>query len=131
MTLRRSLATRLTVALVAAYVLVLQGLLGGVLAGQHAGLLALDTAIHLTSCDPGGTSVPQSPADKAPAHLPDCCAQGCQLAAGGLPPAATDATEFAYPPPSPVRRMVAAGDPAAHARPDRSAGKPRAPPASA
>ena len=127
---RLPFAARLTVALIAAYVLVLQGLFGGVLAGQHAGLLALDQTI-LTSCDPAGTGAAQPLDTRSPAHLPECCTQGCQLAAAGLGPMTATATAFTYPRSSVVRPAVPARDPGGHARPDGTDGRPRAPPARA
>lgn len=131
MSARRSFATRLTVALIAAYVLVLQGLLGGVLAGQHAGLLALDQAIHLAACDPGGSGPSQSSDDQRPAHLPDCCAQGCQSAAAGPGPAMAAAIAFAYPNADLAPPALPARQPGAESWPERSPASPRGPPARA
>lgn len=127
---RQPFATRLTVALLAAYVLVLQALLGGALAGRHAGLQALDAAIHLTLCDPGGTGAAQPSDGKAPAHLPDCCAQGCQATGTGLAPTAM-AVALAYPRTSLAQPRPPTADSSAHPRPERSVASPRAPPARA
>lgn len=72
-------------ALVAAYLLVLQALLGGLSAGTHAGAGVTVDAFGQVICR-GATSGTDSPSDPAH-HTPDCCTTGCQTSAGGgLPP---------------------------------------------
>ena len=72
-------------ALVAAYLLVLQALLGGLAAGTHAGAGVTVDAFGQVLCR-GASSGTGSPSDPAQ-HTPDCCTTGCQTsAATGLPP---------------------------------------------
>jgi len=74
-------------ALVAAYLLVLQALLGGLAAGTHAGAGVAVDAFGQVICRGASTST-DSPSDPAH-HTPDCCTTGCQTsAATGLPPVA-------------------------------------------
>lgn len=64
------------VAIIAAYVLVLQGLFGAVVSGQSLAPALLDRAAHLTLCAPGAESAPLPGEEPAP-HLPACCLLGC------------------------------------------------------
>jgi len=74
-------------ALVAAYLLVLQALLGGLAAGTHAGAGVTVDAFGQVLCR-GASTGTDSPADPAH-HTPDCCTTGCQTSAtSGLPPLA-------------------------------------------
>jgi len=74
-------------ALVAAYLLVLQALLGGLAAGTHAGAGVSVDAFGQVLCR-GASTGTDSPADPAH-HTPDCCTTGCQTSAtSGLPPLA-------------------------------------------
>jgi hypothetical protein len=86
-----SLMRRVLVALVAAYALVAQGVLGGAL---HAGTLAghgMGDIAHI-HCLPSGGAAPAMldggdvppPHDDA-GHLPDCCMAGCATGAMALP----------------------------------------------
>ena len=72
----RSIRARSWVAIIAAYVLVLQGLFGAVVSGQSLAPALLDRATHLTLCAPGSESVPVPGEEPAP-HLPACCLLGC------------------------------------------------------
>lgn len=75
------------VALIAAYLLVLQALLGGLSAGAHAGAAyGVDAFGQIICRDAGGGGSPSDPAH----HTPDCCIVGCQSSAGAalLPPPA-------------------------------------------
>ena len=72
-------------ALVAAYLLVLQALLGGLAAGTHAGASVTVDAFGQVLCR-GASTGTNGPADPAH-HTPDCCTTGCQTSvATGLPP---------------------------------------------
>ena len=72
-------------ALVAAYLLVLQALIGGLAAGTHAGASVTVDAFGQVLCR-GATSGTDAPSDPNH-HTPDCCTTGCQTsAATGLPP---------------------------------------------
>ena len=74
------------VAIVAAYVLVLQGLFGAVVSGQSLAPALLDRAAHLTLCAPGAQSAPLPGEEPAP-HLPACCLLGCAwIGAAYAPP---------------------------------------------
>lgn len=81
----RSIRARSWVAIVAAYVLVLQGLFGAALSGQSLAPALLDRTIHLTLCAPGTESVPLPGQDPAP-HLPACCLLGCAWLGGAYAP---------------------------------------------
>ena len=81
-------------ALVAAYLLVLQALLGGLAAGTHAGAGVAVDAFGQVLCR-GASTGTNGPADPAH-HTPDCCTTGCQTSvATGLPP-----VELAFASPS-------------------------------
>lgn len=87
MELRGKTGRMMATALVAAYLLVLQALLGGLAAGTHAGAGVTVDAFGQVICRgaSAGTSSPSDPAH----HTPDCCTTGCQTsAATGLPPVA-------------------------------------------
>jgi len=78
---------RMATALVAAYLLVLQALLGGLAAGTHAGAGVTVDAFGQVICR-GASAGTNGPADPAH-HTPDCCTTGCQTSAvTGLPPVA-------------------------------------------
>ena len=83
----KSIRARSWVAVVAAYVLVLQGLFGAVVSGQSLAPALLDRAAHLTLCAPGAQSAPLPGEEPAP-HLPACCLLGCAwIGAAYAPPA--------------------------------------------
>ena len=82
----RSVRARSWVAIIAAYVLVLQGLFGAVVSGQSLAPALLDRAAHLTLCAPGAQSAPLPGEEPAP-HLPACCLLGCAwIGAAYAPP---------------------------------------------
>ncbi|KRE13143.1 hypothetical protein ASE66_22080 [Bosea sp. Root483D1] len=86
MSAAKSIRARSWVAIVAAYVLVLQGLFGAVVSGQNLAPALLDRAAHLTLCAPGAESVPLPGQEPAP-HLPACCLLGCAwIGAAYAPP---------------------------------------------
>lgn len=86
MSAAKSIRARSWVAIIAAYVLVLQGLFGAVVSGQSLAPALLDRATHLTLCAPGSESVPLPGEEPAP-HLPACCLLGCAwIGAAYAPP---------------------------------------------
>ena len=113
-------------AVFAAYVLVLQGLFGALASGRHVGVMIVDQAIHLTTCDPDSWAAVPADGDHQ-SKLPPCCAQGCTIgvATGDVPPVI--ATVVAYETFALVDREPHASQ--ADASPvDESSGRPRAPP---
>ncbi|RXT57381.1 hypothetical protein B6S44_02860 [Bosea sp. Tri-44] len=89
----RNSRARHWVAIIAAYVLVLQGLFGAAVSGQSLARALLDRTIHLTLCAPGAESVPLPGEEPAP-HLPACCLLGCAwLGAAYAPPDRTASFE--------------------------------------
>lgn len=83
----KSIRARSWVAIIAAYVLVLQGLFGAVVSGKSLAPALLDRAAHLTLCAPGTQSAPLPGEEPAP-HLPACCLLGCAwIGAAYAPPA--------------------------------------------
>lgn len=86
MSAAKSIRARSWVAIIAAYVLVLQGLFGAVVSGQNLAPALLDRAAHLTLCAPGAESAPLPGEEPAP-HLPACCLLGCAwIGAAYAPP---------------------------------------------
>lgn len=83
-----SAKARSWIAILAAYLIALQGLLGAAQAGRALDLAALDREIHQTLCAPGAGAAPQG-SDTSDAHLPACCAAACLMA------------QIAYAPPPP------------------------------
>lgn len=82
-------------AILAAYLLVLQALLGGLASGTHAGSAVAMDAFGQVLCR-GAADGAGSPADPAH-HTPDCCTTGCNVSVGtGTPPAA-HAFDHPYP----------------------------------
>jgi hypothetical protein len=82
----KPIRARSWVAIIAAYVLVLQGLFGAVVSGQSLAPALLDRAAHLTLCAPGAQSTPLPGEGPAP-HLPACCLLGCAwIGAAYAPP---------------------------------------------
>jgi hypothetical protein len=74
-------------AILAAYLLVLQGLLGGLASGTHAGTAFALDGFGQVLCS-GAVKGPASPSDPAH-HTPDCCTTGCNVSVGtGTPPVA-------------------------------------------
>lgn len=118
---------RLILAVFAAYLLVLQGVLGGMASGRQIAFAAVDQAVYLASCDPLGSGNPVAGND-GPAKLPPCCLQGCVFATPlGSPPRAA-ALPLAYDRPALLdagKRESGVSPP----RTDESTGRPRAPPA--
>ena len=93
---RASQAGLLAGCLLAAYLLVLQAVLGGLAMGTHAGMgVALGPGGEVICLNAPAEGDPRD----APAHLPDCCTAGCRTGAlASLPP-----PEFA-PLPAPLAR---------------------------
>jgi hypothetical protein len=88
----RGSLTTMMVAVFAAYLVVLQALLGGLASGSHAGMAYALGASGEIICS-GAADLPGHPAEPAH-HTPDCCLTGCNMpiAAGALPqPAALPA----------------------------------------
>ncbi|WP_038361144.1 DUF2946 family protein [Bosea sp. 117] len=80
----RSSARMAVVAIFAAYLVVLQSLLGGLATGAHAGAASGLDAFGQIICRDGAAD-PQLPS--APDHhVPDCCGLGCQLGIGAALP---------------------------------------------
>jgi hypothetical protein len=80
--------TRLWVAVLAAYVLVLQGIVGAAASGRSLAPTLLDRTIHLTLCAPGADATPLPDGSERP-HLPPCCLLGCAASAAlAAPPPA-------------------------------------------
>lgn len=89
-------------AILAAYLLVLQALLGGLASGTHAGSAVAMDAFGQVLCR-GATDGAGSPAEPAH-HTPDCCTTGCNVSVGtGTPP-----TAVAFDAPRPVAVAVLA-----------------------
>lgn len=86
-----ALLRRVLIALVAAYALIAQGVLGG---AAHAGIFAgqwgsAGDPAHI-HCLPGGGPPPRAAPDHSGSHdgaghLPDCCMAGCAVGAVALP----------------------------------------------
>jgi hypothetical protein len=122
----KSIRARSWVAIIAAYVLVLQGLFGAVVSGQSLAPALLDRAAHLTLCAPGSESVPLPAQEPAP-HLPACCLLGCAwVGAAYAPPERPAFLEDAEP----SVTIVRFDDLAARPLPgqERLAARPRGPP---
>ena len=81
---RQSAASRRWVAIIAAYLLVLQALFTGLASGAHAASTSLDRS-------PGEMPAPSASDQGAAQHdRTSCCVIGCALTGGGLPaPAAS------------------------------------------
>lgn len=131
MRMRRGRGRASWVALIAAYLLFFQTVIGGFAIGAGAALVPLDSLSALCSLD-GGGSTPDRSGDRQPAghaHLPDCCTTGCSMFGGQLGPGFVAVL--------PVPRLASETQPAllraapmvAAAR--RSPANPRAPPAQA
>jgi hypothetical protein len=104
-------------AVLAAYLLVLQALLGGLASGTHAGTAVALDGFGQVLCS-GAVDGPASPSDPEH-HTPDCCTTGCNVSVGtGTPPVVA-----AFEAPRPVAIAILA--PAnVETRPD---GAPRGP----
>ncbi|HEV2508073.1 hypothetical protein [Bosea sp. (in: a-proteobacteria)] len=114
------------VAIIAAYVLVLQGLFGAVVSGQSLAPALLDRAAHLTLCAPGSQSAPLPGEEPAP-HLPACCLLGCAwIGAAYAPPDRPSLPESAEPRATIVRFDDLTGRPLPGR--ERLAARPRGPP---
>ncbi|PSJ60838.1 DUF2946 family protein [Pseudaminobacter soli (ex Li et al. 2025)] len=114
------------VALVAAYLLVLQSAVGALALGASSNSLQLD-AFGNPICSSGMDSKGESPAGKDHKNMPDCCTVACSMFA---PVAAIDRTAaFVAKPARSVSVSLPAhfeGSPAS--RLDHDPGRPRAPP---
>jgi hypothetical protein len=88
---RQSAASRRWVAIIAAYLLVLQALFTGLASGAHAASMSLDRSLALALCAPGEMPAPSASDQGAAQHdRTSCCVIGCALTGGGLPaPAAS------------------------------------------
>ncbi|MCV9934737.1 hypothetical protein OIU35_00030 [Boseaceae bacterium BT-24-1] len=126
MSAAKSFRARSWVAIVAAYVLVLQGLFGAVVSGQSLAPALLDRAAHLTLCAPGSESVPLPGQEPTP-HLPACCLLGCAwIGAAYAPPARAAVVEAVVPRATLVWFDDLAGRPLPWQ--ERLAARPRGPP---
>ena len=111
-------------AILAAYLLVLQALLGCLASGTHAGTaLALD-GFGQVLCS-GAVIGPASPSDPAH-HTPDCCITGCNVSVGtGTPP---PTVAFEAPRPVAVAILAPADIETRYASASRGPQNARAPP---
>lgn len=84
--LRRRTRSSRWVAIVAAYVLVLQAVFAGMASGAHAAGMSLDRTLAMTLCAPGEMP-PAGGSESGPAQHAEmtCCVLGCAFAAGGEP----------------------------------------------
>lgn len=83
---RASSRGRSWVAILAAYLLVLQALFAGFAAGAYANALSFDRTLALTHCAPSGDAGPGGEHDKVPNHAGmSCCTAGCPMLAGADP----------------------------------------------
>ena len=116
------------VAVLAAYVLVLQALVSGLAAGSFANALSIDRAFGIAFCAPGGetSGSPEHGATKTHADL-SCCTLGCPVLTGGEP-AAADFAVLPYRPADRVAFLRKLDRPVGHLS-GHSPGNPRAPPA--
>ena len=114
------------VAIVAAYVLVLQGLFGAALSGQSLAPALLDRAAHLTLCAPGAESVPLPGEEPAP-HLPACCLLGCAWAGAAYAPPDRPALPESAEPRTTILRFADLAEPPLPGQ-ERLAARPRGPP---
>lgn len=122
-----SAKARSWIAILAAYFVALQSLLGAAQAGRALDLAALDREIHLTLCAPGAEAAPQG-SDTSEARLPGCCAAACLMAhiAYAPPPPLSIALRFE---PSTVAMREQRGSEARQPPVgERPAARPRAPP---
>jgi hypothetical protein len=116
------------VAIVAAYLLVLQAVFAGLAAGSYANAFSLDRTLALTHCAPGGEPPAGGDHQKSQNHAGmSCCTAGCPMAVGGDPAQPTvklvlrrSVDQIAF-----LRRL----DRPVGYLADRSPGNPRAPPA--
>lgn len=116
------------VAVLAAYVLVLQALLGGIAAGAHANARILDHALALSLCAPGSEPVPVTDTGAAGAHADlSCCTAGCPMI-GAAGPANPDYALLTHRPADFVAFSLRLDRPVGYLA-DHSSGRPRAPPA--
>ena len=83
---RQSAASRRWVAIIAAYLLVLQAVFAGLASGAHAGSMSLDRTLAMTLCAPGDMPVgANSPQGTAQHDQMTCCVPGCAFSGAGLP----------------------------------------------
>ncbi|MEN5084526.1 hypothetical protein ABE438_18745 [Bosea sp. TWI1241] len=116
------------VAILAAYVLVLQALLGGLAGGARADAARLDQALAMSLCLPGG-DLNGLPGDtgKGLAHADkSCCTAGCPML-GGTGPAPAGFSPLAHRPADHVAFSRRLDRPVGYLA-IRSPGSPRAPP---
>jgi hypothetical protein len=89
---RQSTASRRWVAIIAAYLLVLQAVFTGLASGAHAASMSLDRSLALALCAPGEMPAPSASDQGTAQHdRTTCCVIGCALSGGGL---ATPAANF-------------------------------------
>ncbi|OYW62914.1 MAG: hypothetical protein B7Z40_15980 [Bosea sp. 12-68-7] len=88
---RKNAASRRWVAIIAAYLLVLQAVFTGLASGAHAASMSLDRSLALALCAPGEMPAPTASDQGTAQHdRTNCCVIGCALSGGGLPaPAAS------------------------------------------
>ena len=74
------------VAIIAAYLLVLQAVFAGLASGAHAGSMVLDRTLAMTLCAPGTSLSGGGSENGAATHdQMTCCIMGCAFSGGGAP----------------------------------------------
>lgn len=111
-------------AILAAYLLVLQALLGGLASGAHAGAAFALGELGEVICR-GAMDGPASPADPAH-HTPDCCTAGCNVSIGTATP--PGAVAFDAPRPVAIAALAPVDIEPHHAAAPRGPHNARAPP---
>jgi len=85
---RKNAASRRWVAILAAYLLVLQAVFTGLTSGAHAASMSLDRSLALALCAPGEMPAPSASDQGTAQHdRTSCCVIGCALSGGGGLPA--------------------------------------------
>lgn len=87
--------TRRWIAIVAAYLFVLQSLLTGLAVEAHA-VTGPDGDVAFMLCAPGAMDMQQDEGAPATDGRFNCCVAGCSLGGGAVPPAADAFTPVAY-----------------------------------
>lgn len=117
-----------SVALAAAYLVVLQAIFAGLASGANAANFSLDRSLVMTLC--AGGDMPASQGDGAAAHeLMSCCMLGCAFTGAGAPAAPTNFLPIVHRTVDLVAFQRRLDLPAGFVA-GRSPANPRAPPAS-
>ena len=125
---RASSRGRSWVAILAAYLLVVQALFAGFAAGAYANALSLDRTLALTHCAPSGDASPGGEHDKAQNHAGmSCCTAGCPMLAGTDP--VQSGFQILSQRPADIVAFARRLDRPVGFLSDHSPGNPRAPPA--